>query len=169
MAARTLTPVSGSCGWRLLAGAPRLAADLDGEAAGAADLAAGPGDRGRVGQLQVGVAGRPSFQDDAQFHRRQVSAAGHSDHGRRTRRPGQLAVARVTTLARLVAQVREETTGRLWSALESLLTVGQRLRPDQLVGVAPGSQCRIWNAGARARRRAAADRRSSRPSIRLPR
>ncbi|MFC4590226.1 DUF4158 domain-containing protein [Sphaerisporangium corydalis] len=46
----------------------------------------------------------------------------------------------VTTLARLVARVRDDTTKRLWGALEGLLTVGQRYVLDQLLEVPPGSR-----------------------------
>ena len=56
----------------------------------------------------------------------------------------------VTTLARLVASVRDETAQRLWRALESLLTVGQRHALDQLVEVPPGahvSDLERWRKG----------------------
>ena len=46
----------------------------------------------------------------------------------------------VTTLARLVAKVRDDTTKRLWGVLERLLTVGQRYVLDQLLEVPPGSR-----------------------------
>jgi TnpA family transposase len=46
----------------------------------------------------------------------------------------------VSTLVRLVAQVRDDTTRRLWSVLEGLLTVGQRYVLDQLLEVPPGSR-----------------------------
>ena len=46
----------------------------------------------------------------------------------------------VTTLARLVAKVRDDTTRRLWGVLEGLLTVGQRYVLDQLLEVPPGSR-----------------------------
>jgi len=46
----------------------------------------------------------------------------------------------LTTLTRLVADVRDETTHRLWSTLEGLLTVGQRYVLDQLLEVPPGSR-----------------------------
>ncbi|MFB4273597.1 Tn3 family transposase [Nonomuraea sp. GTA35] len=46
----------------------------------------------------------------------------------------------VTTLARLVTHVRDETTRRLWRVLEGLLTVGQRYVLDQLLEVPPGSR-----------------------------
>ncbi|MGH3119415.1 MAG: DUF4158 domain-containing protein, partial [Streptosporangiaceae bacterium] len=46
----------------------------------------------------------------------------------------------VTTLVRLVAQVRDDTTRRLWGVLEGLLTVGQRYVLDQLLVVQPGSR-----------------------------
>jgi TnpA family transposase len=46
----------------------------------------------------------------------------------------------VTTLARLVAQVRDEVTKRLWGVLERLLTVAQRYVLDQLLEVPPGSR-----------------------------
>ena len=56
----------------------------------------------------------------------------------------------VTTLARLVASVRDETAQRLWRALESLLTAGQRHALDQLVEVPPGahvSDLERWRKG----------------------
>ena len=56
----------------------------------------------------------------------------------------------MTTLARLVASVRDETAQRLWRALESLLTVGQRHALDQLVEVPPGahvSDLERWRKG----------------------
>jgi TnpA family transposase/tellurite resistance protein len=46
----------------------------------------------------------------------------------------------VTTLARLVARVRDDTTKRLWGVLEGLLTTGQRYVLDQLLEVPPGSR-----------------------------
>jgi hypothetical protein len=46
----------------------------------------------------------------------------------------------VTTLARLVARVRDDTTHRLWAVLEGLLTPGQRRVLDQLLEVPPGSR-----------------------------
>jgi Domain of unknown function (DUF4158)/Tn3 transposase DDE domain len=46
----------------------------------------------------------------------------------------------VTTLARLVAHVRDDTTRRLWGVLQGLLTVGQRYVLDQLLEVPPGSR-----------------------------
>lgn len=46
----------------------------------------------------------------------------------------------VTTLARLVARVRDDTTRRLWGELEGLLTTGQRYVLDQLLVVPPGSR-----------------------------
>jgi len=46
----------------------------------------------------------------------------------------------VTTLARLVAKVRDDTTRRLWGVLERLLTTGQRYVLDQLLEVPPGSR-----------------------------
>lgn len=46
----------------------------------------------------------------------------------------------VTTLTRLVAQVRDDTTRRLWGVLEGRLTVGQRYVLDQLLEVPPGSR-----------------------------
>jgi hypothetical protein len=46
----------------------------------------------------------------------------------------------VSTLARLVAKVRDDTTRRLWSVLEGLLTAGQRYVLDQLLEVLPGSR-----------------------------
>ena len=56
----------------------------------------------------------------------------------------------VTTLARLVTNVREETTQRLWKMLESLLTAGQRYVLDQLLEVPPGarvSDLERWRKG----------------------
>lgn len=46
----------------------------------------------------------------------------------------------VSTLARLVAKVRDDTTRRLWVELEGLLTAGQRYVLDQLLEVPPGSR-----------------------------
>jgi len=46
----------------------------------------------------------------------------------------------VTTLARLVAKVRDDTTRRLWGVLEGLLTTGQRYVLDQLLEIQPGSR-----------------------------
>ena len=54
------------------------------------------------------------------------------------------------TLARLVASVRDETAQRLWRALESLLTAGQRHALDQLVEVPSGahvSDLERWRKG----------------------
>jgi hypothetical protein len=67
----------------------------------------------------------------------------------------------VTTPARLVAKVRDDTTRRLWQQLERLPRPGQRYVLDQLLEVPPGSR-RIWSGGARAHPRAAAARQSSR-------
>jgi len=46
----------------------------------------------------------------------------------------------VTTLARLVAKVRDDTARRLWGELERLLTTGQRYVLDRLLEVPPGSR-----------------------------
>lgn len=46
----------------------------------------------------------------------------------------------VTTLARLVAKVRDDTTKRLWGVLEGLLTLSQRYVLDQLLEVPTGSR-----------------------------
>jgi hypothetical protein len=46
----------------------------------------------------------------------------------------------VSTLARLVARVRDDTTRRLWAELEGLLTAGQRRVLDHLLEVPPGSR-----------------------------
>ena len=46
----------------------------------------------------------------------------------------------VTTLARLVAKVRDDTTRRLWGELEGLLTPVQRRVLDRLLEVPPGSR-----------------------------
>ena len=46
-------------------------------------------------------------------------------------RERQVLLPGVSTLARLVAQVRDDTTRRLWGVLEGLLTVGQRYVLDQ--------------------------------------
>jgi hypothetical protein len=46
----------------------------------------------------------------------------------------------VTTLARLVAKVRDDTTRRLWRELEGLLTPVQRHVLDRLLDVPPGSR-----------------------------
>jgi hypothetical protein len=56
----------------------------------------------------------------------------------------------VTTLARLVARVREDTTHRLWRVLETLLTPGQRRVLDRLLEVSPGlrvSDLERWRKG----------------------
>jgi Domain of unknown function (DUF4158) len=55
-------------------------------------------------------------------------------------REHQVLLPGVTTLARLVAQVRDDTTKRLWGVLEGLLTVGQRYVLEQLLAVPPGSR-----------------------------
>ncbi|KWX04834.1 transposase [Carbonactinospora thermoautotrophica] len=46
----------------------------------------------------------------------------------------------VTTLARLVASVREVANQRLWDTLYGLLNVGQRAVPDSLLTVPPGQR-----------------------------
>src|SRR5664279_1589071 len=46
----------------------------------------------------------------------------------------------VSTLVRLVARVRDDTTRRLWGVVEGLLTAGQRSVLDQLLEVPPGSR-----------------------------
>lgn len=51
---------------------------------------------------------------------------------------------------RLVAQVRDDTTRRLWGVLEGLLTVGQRYVLDQVLEVPPGlrvSDLERWRKG----------------------
>jgi hypothetical protein len=48
----------------------------------------------------------------------------------------------VTTLARLVARVREDTTHRLWRVLETLLTPGQRRVLDRLLASKVGNESR---------------------------
>ena len=56
----------------------------------------------------------------------------------------------VTTLARLVASVRDDTTQRLWQELESMLTAGQRHALEQLAVVPPGayvSDLERWRKG----------------------
>jgi uncharacterized protein DUF4158 len=56
----------------------------------------------------------------------------------------------VTTLARLVARVRDDTTHRLWRVLESLLTPAQRRMLDRLLEVPPGlrvSDLERWRKG----------------------
>jgi hypothetical protein len=56
----------------------------------------------------------------------------------------------VTTLARLVARVRDETTHRLWRELEGLLTPAQRRMLDRLLEVGPGgrvSDLERWRKG----------------------
>ncbi|MEO3859863.1 DUF4158 domain-containing protein [Acrocarpospora sp. B8E8] len=55
-------------------------------------------------------------------------------------RERQVLLPGVSTLARLVAQVRDDITKRLWGVLEGLLGVGQRYVLDQLLEVAPGSR-----------------------------
>ena len=46
----------------------------------------------------------------------------------------------MSTLARLVARIRDEQTRRLWAVLEGLLSTGQRYVLDQLLEVPPGSR-----------------------------
>jgi hypothetical protein len=46
----------------------------------------------------------------------------------------------VTTLTRLVAKIRDDTTHRLWGVLEGMLSTGQRYVLDQLLEVPPGSR-----------------------------
>ena len=75
----------------------------------------------------------------------------------------------VTTLARLVAKVRDETTRQLWEELAALPDQVQRRALDRLLGVPPGRGCRTWSGGARARHRAGAARRSSSPWTGWPR
>ena len=53
--------------------------DTEGQCAGAADLADGPGDGGGVGQAELGDAGEPDLEGDAQFHPRQVRAQAAVD------------------------------------------------------------------------------------------
>jgi Domain of unknown function (DUF4158) len=56
----------------------------------------------------------------------------------------------VTTLVRLVARVRDETTHRLWRVLEALLTPAQRRVLDRLLEVPPGlrvSDLERWRKG----------------------
>jgi hypothetical protein len=56
----------------------------------------------------------------------------------------------VSTLARLVARVREETTRRLWDTLYAALTEQQRVALDALLVVAPGSrvsELERWRTG----------------------
>jgi hypothetical protein len=56
----------------------------------------------------------------------------------------------VTTLARLVAQARDDTTHRLWRVLEALLTPAQRRMLDRLLEVPPGqrvSDLERWRKG----------------------
>ena len=56
----------------------------------------------------------------------------------------------VTTLARLVARVRDDTTHRLWRVLEALLTPAQRRVLDRLLEVPPGlrvSDLERWRKG----------------------
>jgi hypothetical protein len=56
----------------------------------------------------------------------------------------------VTTLVRLVAGVREDTTQRLWQELESMLTAGQQHALEQLAEVPPGahvSDLERWRKG----------------------
>jgi hypothetical protein len=57
----------------------------------------------------------------------------------------------VSTLARLVARVRDDTAKRLWGVLEGLLTISQRYILDQLLEVPPGSRVsdlERWRKGA---------------------
>jgi hypothetical protein len=56
----------------------------------------------------------------------------------------------VTTLVRLVARVRDDTTRRLWRVLEALLTSAQRRVLDRLLEVPPGlrvSDLERWRKG----------------------
>jgi hypothetical protein len=56
----------------------------------------------------------------------------------------------VTTLARLVGRVRDDTTHRLWRVLEALLTSAQRRMLDRLLEVPPGlrvSDLERWRKG----------------------
>ncbi|MBV9139689.1 MAG: DUF4158 domain-containing protein [Pseudonocardiales bacterium] len=55
-------------------------------------------------------------------------------------RERRVLLPRVTTLARLVARMRDDTTRRLWGVLEGLLTRGQRYVLDQLLEVSAGSR-----------------------------
>ena len=80
----------------------------------------------------------------------------------------------VTTLARLVARVRDDTTHRLWGELEGLLKPGQRHVLDQLLEVPPGSRVsdlERWRKGPppRGSGGGAAPRRRSSPPIKHPR
>jgi Domain of unknown function (DUF4158) len=67
----------------------------------------------------------------------------------------------VTTLARLVASVRDESTRQMWEELARLPDPAQRRALDRLPEVPHGPGCRTWNGGAGARRRAAARKASS--------
>ena len=56
----------------------------------------------------------------------------------------------VTTLARLVARVRDDTTHRLWRVLEAAADAGQRRVLDRLLEVPPGlrvSDLERWRKG----------------------
>jgi hypothetical protein len=72
----------------------------------------------------------------------------------------------VTTLARLVARVRDDTTHRLWRVLEALLTPAQRRLLDRLLEVPPGmrvSDLERWRKGAATARQRAGDHRGAGP------
>ena len=71
----------------------------------------------------------------------------------------------VTTLVRLVARVRDETTHRLWRVLEALLTPAQRRVLDRLPEVPAGkrvSDLERWRKGPPPRQRPG-DHRGARP------
>ncbi len=59
-------------------------------------------------------------------------------------------LAGVSTLARLVARVRDEVTHRLWDTLDAALAAGQRVALDALLDVPPGarvSDLERWRSG----------------------
>ncbi|MFL6055596.1 MAG: hypothetical protein ACJ72W_22250 [Actinoallomurus sp.] len=58
----------------------------------------------------------------------------------------------MTTLARLVAGIREEATDRLHQTLFDLLTPAQRVILELTVEAEAGRGIRIWSGGAKTRR-----------------
>ena len=75
----------------------------------------------------------------------------------------------VTTLARLVAKVRDETTRQLWEELAALPNRSSGALWGGCWTSRRGRGCRTWSGGARARHRAGAARRSSSPWTGWPR
>jgi hypothetical protein len=71
----------------------------------------------------------------------------------------------VTTLARLVAPVREAANQRLWDTLYGLLSPGQRAVLDSLLTVPPGLGYRSWTGCAGARSGSPVPRRNGRSRV----